>query len=111
LGQSGGAATVTLLAANLPPHTHPVAPPVSNVNATSNSPVNGYPAVVTATTGARTIIISANSYANAAEKGKTAATYDTEPVGGSAPVSITPPFQTVNYIIAASAGSYPPRPS
>jgi microcystin-dependent protein len=112
-GQKGGATSVTLQTSNLPAHTHPVTPPVSNVAGTSNSPVNAYPAVdattVTVSTppnGHATAVT--NSYSASAVAGQSAAAYQSGAAGGNTPVSIEPPYLAVYFIIAMS-GIFPPR--
>jgi microcystin-dependent protein len=109
-GQKGGAASVTLLASNLPPHTHPIAPPVSNANANSSSPVNAYPAVdqTTITGGERGETATTQSYTSSSVSGQTAAAYPSGPAGSGLPVAIEPPYLAVYFIIAL-AGIFPSR--
>lgn len=109
-GESGGAANVTLLTSNLPMHTHPIAPPVSNVNGTSSSPVNGYPAVEATTvtlSGQRPTAVTLG-YAASSVSGQTEAAYQSGVAGGSVPVSVEPPFLAVYFIIALT-GIFPTR--
>jgi microcystin-dependent protein len=111
-GQNGGAASVPLLAANLPAHTHTITPPVSNVKGTSNSPANAYPAVLatTLTGGGRDEAAAATGYAASSVAGQTAASYQSgASSGGSIPVSTQPPFLAVYFIIALQ-GIFPSRP-
>ena len=107
-GESGGAANVSILYNNLPIHTHPIATPVSNINATTSSPVNAYPAVDVATTSDRTITATAKSYAPSSVTGQTAATYQSGVAGGNVPLTIQPPFLAVYFIIAYT-GIFPTR--
>ncbi len=107
-GQSGGSAAVTLLSPNLPLHTHPIAPPVSNANAGASSPVNAYPAVDVATTNNRDVTVTAKSYAASSVAGQTAAVYQSGPAGGNIPIQIEPPYLAV-YFIIATAGVFPSR--
>ena len=112
-GQSGGAANVSILYNNLPVHTHPIAPPVSNVAATSSSPVNGYPALADTTI---TITTPPNAHGTAVTKsfaassatGQTQASYQSGAAGGNIPLSIEPPYLAVYFIIAYT-GIFPTR--
>jgi len=107
-GETGGAANVSILYNNLPIHTHPIAPPVSNVNATASSPVNAYPAVDISTTNNRDVTVTALSYAPSSVAGQTAAAYQSGPAGGNVPLAIQPPFLAVYFIIAYT-GIFPTR--
>ncbi len=112
-GESGGQASVSLLANNLPVHTHLIAPPVSNVAATAPSPVGGYPAVdqttvtVTDPTSGRATAVT-KSYAASSVSGQTAASYQSGPAGGNVPVNTEPPYLAVYFIIAYQ-GIFPTR--
>ena len=109
-GQMGGAASVSILTNNLPAHTHPVTPPVSNANATASSPVNGYPAVdvTTITGGQRGETAATMSYAAASASGQNAASYQTGAAGGGVPINTEPPYLAVYFIIAYT-GIFPSR--
>jgi microcystin-dependent protein len=107
-GQQGGQASVTLQATNLPPHTHPIAPPVSNANATTSSPVGAYPAVDVSTTSVDRATVTTHGYAAASVPGQTAASYQSGASGSSIPVSIEPPYLAVYFIIALT-GIFPSR--
>lgn len=108
IGQSGGTPTTTILAANLPPHSHTITPPVSNVNGTASSPVSKYPAVDVTTTNNRDVTATTMSYAASAVSGQFAAAYQSGSSGSGLPISIEPPYLTVNFIIAYN-GIYPSR--
>ena len=109
-GQMGGQASVTLTANQLPAHTHAVTPPVSNANAASSSPVNGYPAVAatTITGGQRGETAATNTYAASSVSGQNAASFQTGAAGGSLPVATEPPYLAVYFIIAWQ-GIFPAR--
>lgn len=107
-GQKGGAASVTLLPSNLPAHTHTIAPPVSNANGTSSSPVNAYPAVDVSTTSVDRATVTTHSNAASAVAGQTAAAYQSGASGSGLPVSTEPPYLAVYFIIALQ-GIFPPR--
>lgn len=109
IGQKAGQPNVTLTLNNLPQHGHGVTPPVANGNATTSSPVNGYPAVAvtTITGGNRGETAATNTYA-AGSTGQAQAAFQTSLVGGNLPVSIEPPYLAVNFIIALT-GIFPSR--
>ncbi|NDD28434.1 MAG: phage tail protein [Proteobacteria bacterium] len=88
-GQTGGSATQTLTAANLPPHTHALQ--ASSAAGTQASPTNAYPA-------------AGQSYATTATATMAADTVGS--TGGSQPFSVQQPFVGINYIISLS-GIYP----
>lgn len=106
-GQLGGQTSVTLLANNLPSHSHLVAPPVSNANATASDPANGYPAVGVTPLPDRTTATTM-SYAASAVQGQHAASYQTGLTGTSLPLSIESPYLVLNFIIAIE-GIFPTR--
>ena len=109
-GQMGGQASVTLNVNQLPAHTHAVTPPVSNANAGSSSPVNGYPAVAvtTITGGERGETAATTTYAASSVSGQNAASFQSGAAGGSQPVSTEPPYLAVYFIIAFN-GIFPSR--
>jgi microcystin-dependent protein len=109
-GEKAGTATVTLLASNLPAHSHTITPPVSNVKATSSSPVATFPApgAATVTGGGRDEVVTPLGYAASAVSGQNGGAYQTSLVGGGVPVSIQPPYLVMNFIIAI-AGIFPSR--
>ncbi len=109
-GDVGGTPNVTLNQAQLPQHTHLVAPPVSNAAGTTSSPANAFPAVdaATLTGGTRGETVTVNSYAPASVAGVTAASYQTGVAGNGMPVSIQQPYLGMNYIIALT-GIFPSR--
>ena len=103
LGARGGTEQTTLLTPNLPAHTHMVTPnqPVAAAAGTLRSPGGNVPAADPA--GAA--IYAPASAANASfgsQPGTTSAT------GGNLPVSIMPPFLTLNFQIAL-VGVFPSR--
>ena len=110
-GQRGGASNVTILASNLPAHTHSIAPPVSNAPATSSSPVNAYPAVdqTTITGGQRGETAATSSSAAVQSPGQTAAPYQSGSTGSGLPIAVEPPYLAVYFIIALT-GIFPSRP-
>ncbi|HUB00784.1 MAG TPA: tail fiber protein [Terracidiphilus sp.] len=110
LGEQGGSANVTILTNNLPPHTHPVTPPVSNANGSASSPVAAYPAVnvTTITGGERGETAATMGYAASAVSGQNGATYQTGAAGGSVPIGIEPPYLAIYFIIAMQ-GIFPTR--
>jgi microcystin-dependent protein len=91
VGQAGGSNEVTLTGAQLPEHTHSI--PASNEPATTDSP-----------SGA--VVAQGGSYANPGDQPTTAAS--TGAVGSGAPISIEPPYLTLNFIIALE-GAFPQR--
>ncbi len=109
-GQVGGQASVNLNVSQLPAHTHTVTPPVSNANASSGSPVNGYPAVAatTITGGERGETAATTTYAAASVSGQNAASFQSGAAGGSQPVPTEPPYLAVYFIIAYQ-GIFPSR--
>ena len=99
LGQQGGTETVTLLQANLPPHTHPV-----NAAGTAPAPAAAAPAnnfLAPAARGAPPIFSTGpgNTAMNAGMIGNT---------GSGTPVPNLQPFTVVHFIIALE-GIYPSR--
>jgi microcystin-dependent protein len=109
-GQMGGSANVSIQTANLPAHSHQIAPPVSNVKATSSSPASAYPTVLDTTIagGARDETAATKGYAASSVAGQTAAAYASATTGGSTPLSIEPPYLAVFFIIALQ-GIFPSR--
>jgi len=110
IGESAGTETVTLLATNLPSHSHLITPPVSNVAGTASTPVGGFPAVetITASPDIAHTTITGKSYAASSVTGQTAGSYPIGAIGSSLPVDISPPYLVVNFIIAL-VGIFPPR--
>ena len=107
IGENGGSANATILAQNLPAHTHTIAPPVSNAAGTSSSPVNTYPAVDVTTVSTRGE--TATTYTHAASlTGQTEAPFQSGIAGNGIPLGIEPPFLTVNFVIAL-VGIFPSR--
>jgi microcystin-dependent protein len=115
-GEVAGQETVTLTTAQMPMHNHvaSAAPPIGTLNATSvagntRDPANALPAReasgVTATynnVGGPTVPMAANAVA------LTAGAVTVQNAGSSLPVSILPPFLTLNYCIAIE-GIFPSR--
>lgn len=108
-GQKGGAPSVALTMANLPPHSHAIAQPVSTANGTASSPSNACPAVDVTTTNERTITATTMSYAASATSGQTAAAFQSGQTGSGQPISMEPPYLAVYFIIAIN-GIFPSRP-
>lgn len=98
LGERGGSEAAPLTAANLPPHSHQVAPLGSNNDATSVSPSGKV-----AASKARTTL-----YADPVSTVSMAPT-TTSSVGGGVPVDKMPPFLAINCFIALE-GIFPSRP-
>jgi microcystin-dependent protein len=90
LGESAGEETVTLSAAQLPPHTH--SQPATNGQQTTNRPNNALPA-------------RGGVYANESDG---SALHPTSSVGSGQPHDNRPPYLTLNYIISLD-GIYPSR--
>lgn len=103
-GQVGGSENVTLLAANLPAHNHPVLSvswPVNNREGETADPTNNYYGVPTNEVGN-----VYNAAANAIMHGPITAS--TGMTGSNIPISILSPFLTINYCIATE-GLFPQR--
>jgi microcystin-dependent protein len=112
IGENAGSNGVSISLSNLPSHTHPIAPPVSNVAATLDTPVNNYPAV-DAATGTFTPpsthgTITVKSFAPAATAGQTMASFASGPTGTGVPLSVQQPYLAVTFIIALQ-GIFPSR--
>jgi microcystin-dependent protein len=109
-GQQGGAASVTLVSSNLPPHTHTIAQPVSNANGTASSPVGACPAVLATTLSGtqRGETAATNGYAAGPVAGQTAVSFQSGPAGSGLPVSTEPPYLAMYFIIALQ-GIFPSR--
>lgn len=97
IGETGGAEATNLTLAQLPPHTHTLAPRASNNDANSMSPAGMVPAAK-----ARTTLYAA--------PGNTVsmAPSTTSSAGSGQPVPMMPPFLTVNCFIATQ-GIFPAR--
>jgi microcystin-dependent protein len=100
LGQMSGVENVTLLATQMPAHTHAV-----SIGASTNPPLESSPAgaVVAGATEQ-----SGPLYASAASANATMAAPTVATAGGSQPHSIVQPYLVVNFIIATQ-GIYPSR--
>ena len=108
LGQTGGSQSTTLLAANLPSHTHSVSltaqVQASSANATSSDPTGHLPANTMHNLSYSTSAPNVSLSDTVSVSGFTDA-------GGSAspnPVSTMPPYTTVNCVIAL-VGIFPSR--
>jgi len=106
IGQQGGSQSVTLLANNLPQHSHPITGTVT-MNATaaagnSDTPSGTYPATLAGTemysTSTNNLLLG-NMQHNLAVSS----------TGNNTPVSLIQPVLTLTYIIATS-GIFPSRP-
>jgi microcystin-dependent protein len=89
-GETGGQASVTLTASQIPAHSHAL--PASTGAQTTNRPTNAYPA-------------AGNSYSST----QNAQLQPTGASGGNQPHENRPPFLGMNYIIALE-GIFPSRP-
>lgn len=101
LGEMGGSETVTLLANQMPAHSHPVS--ASNVAGGSAAPEGGVPAYTIDANQNDVLSYSITPNTTMSPKMIGAS-------GGSQPHDNMPPFQCVNFIIALN-GIFPPRPS
>ncbi len=102
LGERGGAESVTVLAANIPGHTHPLN--VQSAAGTTSVPGSG-------TVLARTVVDDGNgvsSYSSTAPNTALAAASISATTGGSTPLGIRNPYLGLQYIICIS-GIYPAR--
>ena len=97
IGEKAGVENVTISAAQLPTHTHPMG--ASSRAGDSASPTGAVPAAVPLTARYSTSPAAAGNEMNAAAVGS---------AGGSQPHDNLQPFQCVNFIIAV-AGIYPSR--
>ena len=102
LGEVGGRGAVTILASQVPAHTHLVK--ADSGNGTTNDPLNAY--FATMVSGPADKPVKANAYAATATTSLIPATIDSQ--GGNAPHSNVQPVLGLNYIIAL-AGMYPSR--
>ena len=99
-GESGGEQAVTLLTAELPPHTH--LPDAYDARGDSGAPGGGYWARAGVSKGATSM------YSSAAAT-ETMSPSAIGPAGGGQPHNNMPPYLCVTFIIALQ-GSYPQRP-
>jgi len=90
LGQVGGVENVTLIATEMPPHTH--SQPATNGEQTTNRPNSALPA-------------RGGAYANVSDDSKL---QPTSSAGGGQPHTNVQPYLTLNYIIALE-GIFPSR--
>jgi microcystin-dependent protein len=95
LGESGGSETVTLLASEIPSHTH-------NVNASQSDGIDPSPAEQLLATG-----IGVGAYATPGAT-TTLSSSSLPPVGGDQPHNNLQPYLTFNFCIALQ-GVFPPR--
>lgn len=106
LGQVGGTENITLLVANLPPHTHTL------ISATGQPAGNSNAGTVADPTNAVPALVSTNSVYATAPTGNVMATVTcstvTAAAGQSQPVSIISPYLAMNYVIAVE-GIFPSR--
>lgn len=104
LGQQGGVESVTLLSAQIPPHTHAY---TAALGGSTAGTLNDDPA------GRRPGTPATATYAGAAESGKNLAanalTIAVAPAGGNQPHTNLQPVLALNYIIA-TAGIFPSQP-
>ena len=104
LGQLGGNETTTLLATNLPPHTHPLLG--STATGTLTSPAGGSIAQINAGTPREPAL--AMGYASTAPNTTMAAGSVGNNSSGATPFSTQQPYLCINFIIALE-GIYPSR--
>ena len=97
LGQRSGSETSTLSEANLPPHSHPVAPPANTGEGQSTQPGGNVPA------GGE---LPTQPYAPGSDT--TMQSFSTGPAGGGQPVDIMQPWTAIHFIIALQ-GIFPSR--
>lgn len=108
-GEVSGSESVTLLATQMPSHTHAASgvQTASDASATQASPSGAVPAITVAEDG-RTTFFSYDAAANGrASLAPIAVTV--QPAGGGQPVPIRNPFLGTNFIIALE-GIFPSRP-
>jgi microcystin-dependent protein len=105
IGQVGGTETQTLTAANLPPHTHPVAGSItmqaSTVLGNKDAPQGSYPAFFTDTE-------AYNTGSNGAMAAMQLSPLVVGQAGGTSPYSSRQPVLGINYIICMF-GVFPAR--
>lgn len=104
LGESAGQESVALLVTQIPAHVHGLnnmQVACDNVTATSNSPANTIPAIVT--NGANSYGTTKNALMHTSQ-----GNIGTLPIGGSMPHNNNKPYVSVNYIIALQ-GVFPQR--
>jgi microcystin-dependent protein len=99
IGEQGGSDTTTLTVAQMPAHSHTVAPLGANTDATSVSPAGMVPAAK-----ARTTLYTNVTRSNVVLMAST----DTSSVGGNQPIPILPPYLTMSCAIALQ-GIFPSR--
>jgi microcystin-dependent protein len=113
LGESAGSATVAISEANLPQHTHLVAPPCSNVAGTASTPVKNYPAIdattVTISGAHATATATTTAYAPSSVQNQQMASFPSGIAGSGTPISIQQPYLGMNFIICVEGGLYPSR--
>jgi microcystin-dependent protein len=109
LGATGGTTSVSILSSNMPAHVHQIAVPVSNVPGTQATPITGVPAVPAITVGPRgtTTTVAISGYATAST-GQTEVPFNSGIQGQGIPITTTPPYVAVNYLIAL-VGVFPSR--
>ena len=109
LGQKGGTNSVSILSSNMPAHSHQIAVPVSNVPGTQSTPVTGVPAVPAITVGPRgtTTTVTISDYSTAST-GQTEVPFNSGIQGQGIPITTTPPYVAVNFLIAL-VGVFPSR--
>ena len=99
--QRSGVEERVLAVANLPAHTHQVAPPCDDVGSNTNSPVGAHP-------GADSSGLPTAFYASAPEAALTMGSSTTSAVGGNQPIPMRDPTLAVSFCIAL-VGIYPSR--
>jgi microcystin-dependent protein len=101
LGEMAGAASLTLLTANLPAHSHLLM--ASNQPGASSEPAGNFPAALADQGGSGTPNFGYLASFNTSMHPQAIA-----PAGGNAPISLMQPYLGMNYIICLM-GAYPSR--
>ena len=101
-GERGGSTTTTLTTANLPAHSHSVAPKASTGDGDEANPKDGYPA------NSNPDDSGMDLYAEQATPDVTMGATQTSTVGGNQPVNIQNPYLGIYHCIAM-VGVYPSR--
>ncbi|MBO3273335.1 phage tail protein [Hymenobacter defluvii] len=104
IGQAAGTEKVTLTVANMPMHTHALG--VNKTAGTTDSPVNGVPAIGQFTDSGSGGPVNVNGYAASADA--VANPQAISSVGGNQPFAVQPPYVVLNYLICLQ-GIYPSR--
>lgn len=107
-GQMDGVEAVSLVSAQLAPHTHGAQINVNATAGTTNNPVGNFPAASQVQLERSGPTYPVNSYANASTGAASSQAVTIMPEGQGAPHTNMQPYLGVNYIICLE-GIYPPR--